>query len=82
MGKKVHTSKLDRDLTVKIPPDFALELGLGPDSSVDVSLLGNAIVVCPTRQPALILDDLLSNVTEENRHGETDTGPAIGREVL
>ena len=82
MDQEVHTSRLGHDLTVRIPSVFASELGLGPDSSVEVSLLGNAIVVCPTRKPRLTLDDLLARVTDDNLHGETDTGPAVGREIL
>lgn len=81
MGREVHASRLGRDLTVSIPPDFASELGLGPDSSVEVSLLGNAIVVRATRQPSLTLDDLLAGVTDDNLHDGSDTGPAVGRET-
>lgn len=78
---EVLTRKLDDDLTVRIPRDFASELGLGPDSLVDVSILGDSIIICRTRTPRMRLDDLLAAVTEENRHGENDTGPAVGREV-
>ena len=78
---EVHTRKLDGSLTVRIPRDFASELGLGPDSQVDLTILGTSIIICPTRQPRVQLDDLLAGVTEDNRHGETETGPAVGREV-
>jgi antitoxin component of MazEF toxin-antitoxin module len=27
------------------------------------------------------LDELVAGITEENRHGETDWGPEVGREV-
>ncbi len=82
MGNDVHTSRLGSDLTLKIPPAFAAELGLEPDSNVDVSLLGNSIVVCPTRRPPVLLDDLLACVTDDNLHSEVDTGPAVGKEAL
>ncbi len=78
---EVRTRKLDDDLTVRIPSDFATELGLGPDSPVDVSILGASIIICPTKTRRMRLDDLLAGVTEDNRHGEVDTGPAVGREV-
>lgn len=82
MDREIHTSKLGRDLTVKIPPAFAAELGMEPDSSVDVSLLGNSIIICPARRPRVSLDDLLSGVTDENIHGEVDAGPPVGNEVF
>ena len=78
---EVHTSRLDDGLTLQIPHDFASELGLGPDSSVDLSILGTSIIVCPTRQPRVQLNDLLAGVTEDNRHKEIDTGPVVGREL-
>ena len=77
----VHTGKLGHGLTLEIPEAFASELGLEPDSPVDISLYGSAIVVRPARQPRVALDDLLALVTEQNRHTEIDTGEAVGREV-
>lgn len=78
---EVHTSKLDNDLTLQIPLALASEIGLEPNSSVDISILGNSIIINPSRRPRRKLDDLLAGVTEDNLHGETDTGPAVGREV-
>ena len=34
-----------------------------------------------TPDPVYTLDELLAGVTEENRHGETDMGPRVGKEV-
>ena len=78
---EVHTSKLGDGLTLQIPHDFACEIGLRPDSSVDLSILGNSIVICPTQQPSVRLENLLAGVTEDNIHSEIDTGPAVGSEV-
>ncbi len=78
---EVHTSKLDNDLTLQIPLALASEIGLEPNSSVDISILGNSIIINPSRRPRRKLDDLLAGVTEDNLHGETDTGSAVGREV-
>ena len=82
MGDGVRTSRLGDDLTLKIPADFAYELGLEPNASVEMSLSGKAIIVCPRRQPPLSLDDLLAGITDNNLHGEIDAGPAVGREIL
>jgi antitoxin MazE len=81
ISMEVHTSKLDNDLTLQIPLALASEIGLEPNSSVDISILGNSIIINPSRRPRRKLDDLLAGVTEDNLHGETDTGPAVGREV-
>ena len=78
---EVHTGKLDHGLALTIPEAFASELGLEPNSPVDISLHGTAIIVCRARQPRVHLDDLLARVTEANRHGEVETGGAVGREV-
>ena len=78
---EIHTSRLDDGLTLQIPYDFACELGLGPDSSVDLSILGKSIVICPTQQLRVRLDELLAGVTEDNIHNEVRTGPVVGREI-
>ena len=78
---EVHTGRLDQGLTLTIPEAFAAELGLEANSLVDVSVRGSSIIVrLATRAPAR-LDDLLTRVTEANRHDEIDTGEAVGREV-
>ena len=81
MDKEIHTGKLGRDLTLKIPQTFAAQLGLGPDSNVDLSLLGNSIIICPAQKPPLLLEDLLAKVTDSNLHDEVDFGPPIGKEL-
>lgn len=37
--------------------------------------------VPPVADKAVILDQLLVEITEENLHGEVDTGTAVGREM-
>ena len=41
---------------------------------------GKLVIQALTGEP-LTLDELLRGVTEQNLHGEWDTGPAVGREV-
>ncbi len=71
--------KLDGSMNLRIPENFAAELGLEPDSEVSVTILGGSIMVRHARHPNL-LDTLLEKVNNDNLHGETSTGPAIGRE--
>ena len=81
MNTESHSCKIGADLTVKIPLALAGKLGLKPNTSVHVSILGDSLVICPTVRPRLRLEDLLAGVTEDNLHGETDMGPPVGREI-
>ena len=36
----------------------------------------------PEREAELTLEQLVGQITPANRHEETDTGPAVGREAL
>ena len=65
--------KLDSALGLTIPESMANQTGIKPNSEVLLRKVGKTIVISsPTSENAL--DKLLSQVTEENRHGETDTG--------
>ena len=81
MSTESHSCKIGADLTVKIPLTLADQLGLKPNTSVHVSIVGDSIVICPTVRPRLRLEDLLAGVTDDNLHGETDLGPPVGREI-
>ena len=68
-------------LAVHIPKSFALEARLKPDGLVDVTVADGKLVVAPITEPRITLDELLARVTDDNLHGEVDTGPARGREA-
>jgi antitoxin MazE len=72
--------KWGNSLALRIPKSFAVEAGLDQGSMVDVALVEGKLVITPAA-PALTLDQLLAGVTDENRHGEYATGPALGREA-
>ena len=76
----IQSAKVDSTLGLTIPENFAKEIGVNPNSEVLIRRIGNTIVISAPHKKST-LDELLSQVTEENRHGETDTGPAMGREV-
>ena len=75
------TRRVDGTLGFTIPADFAKEIGLNPNSEVLVRRMGASIVISVPRAPSA-LDELLSQVTPANMHGETDTGPSVGREAV
>lgn len=79
MRKKIN--KWGNSLGLRIPKLVAVEVGLKEDSLVNITIVNGSIVISPEREPPLELKAMLNQVTEENLHGEVNTGPAIGREA-
>ena len=77
---KTRVQKWGNSLALRIPKSFAAEAGLREDSPVEVTLREGEIVIQPLSRVPLILDELLRGVTDQNLHGEWDTGPAVGKE--
>jgi antitoxin MazE len=78
---KTRVQKWGNSLALRIPKSFAAEVGLREDTPVELSLAEGKLVVRPLSRGAPTLDELLRGVTEDNLHGEWDTGPATGKEV-
>ena len=78
---KARVQKWVNSLALRIPKAFAAEIGLAENLAVDISVAEGRLVVQPQAEEPLCLADLLRGVTTENRHGEWDTGPAVGREI-
>ena len=78
---KARLQKWGNDLVLRIPEPLAIQIGLEPDSQVELSLSGSKLVIEPVSKSDLNLDDLLARVTKDNIHGKVDTGPPTGREV-
>jgi antitoxin MazE len=73
--------KWGNSLGMRIPKSFAKEAAIEEGSSVDISLEGDSLVIRPVRAAQYRLSELLSRVTEENRHEEISTGDTVGREM-
>ena len=78
---ETRVQKWGNSLAVRIPKPIAAQLGLANHSSVKVSLRNAELVITPVKHPDLTLADLLAGVTEDNLHGEIDTGTAMGKEA-
>jgi len=78
---RTRVQKWGNSLALRIPKPFATEIGLQRNSPVEVSLVNGQLVIVPVVEPALTLEHLLAQVTDENLHSEIDTGPAVGKEV-
>lgn len=73
--------KWGNSLALRIPQSLATQIGIEPNSPVELSLRGAELVIAPVSTPGLKLDDLLAEVTADNLHGEVDTGQAVGGEA-
>jgi antitoxin MazE len=79
----MHTciQRVGDQLAVPIPPALAAAAGLREDSSIEVALVEGKLVISPaSNKPTLA--ELLEGITPENLHGEWETGPAVGGEML
>jgi antitoxin MazE len=78
---KTQLSKWGNSLAVRIPKPVARAAQFYDGDTLDLYVEGlGAVRICKsTRKP--ILKQLVARITEENRHGETDWGEAVGREV-
>jgi len=76
--------KWGNSLGLRIPAGLLAELGLTENATVDLRVQdGNLILIPgqPKRKWKYALEDLLSGVTEDNIHSETDWGNPVGDEV-
>jgi len=78
---ETRIKKWGNSLALRIPKPLAAEVGLEDDSPVELSLVDRKLVIIPVVKPKLSLEHLLTQVTEDNLHGEVDTGPAVGGEI-
>ncbi len=78
---KSRVQKWGNSLALRIPKPLAVEVGLKDNSPVELSLWNGRLIVAPVIEPKASLEQLLSQVTEKNKHHEVDTGPAVGSEA-
>lgn len=78
---RTRVQKWGNSLALRIPKAFADEVGLRRGGTVELSSSDGQLVVAAVTEPEYALDDMLTQITEDNVHGEIDTGPAVGHEV-
>jgi antitoxin MazE len=66
-------------LAVRIPKAVAEELRLKADDWVVIEASRGRIEL---RRAVPTLEDLVAGITPENRHGEIDWGPDVGKELI
>jgi antitoxin MazE len=77
---KTTVQKWGNSLAVRIPRPFAEEVNLRENSAVDLTVRGGKLVIV-LAAPEITLQMLVANITEENRHNETEIGNAVGDEI-
>ncbi len=73
--------KWGNSLALRIPKSFALNANLRQDELVDISIDKEKIIITPIGKKEYSLDELLEGVSEDNLHGEFDTGVPVGKEI-
>lgn len=82
-GYKKVTSRIQKwgnSLAVRIPKAFADEMKLAENASIRMMLKDGALIITPDDESKWNLEELLAGVTEENIHGEWETGEPAGEE--
>jgi len=69
--------KWGNSLGIRIPSLYVKEFNLRNGNSVEIIEEDGKIVILP---PKKTLEELLSRVTNENKHFAIETGPSIGNE--
>jgi antitoxin MazE len=70
---KTQIQKWGNSLALRIPRSFAQEMGLAHDVPVNLTLVGNRLIITPEYR-FFTLEELLDGITSENLHNEVDIG--------
>jgi antitoxin MazE len=78
---KAQLAKWGNSLAIRIPKTVAEQARLREDDAILVEVSEGQIRLCPAeRIPTL--EELVAQITPENRHKETDWGPDVGWETV
>ena len=71
--------KWGNSLGIRVPNFIARELALKDGSFVDISGNGREMIIKPVRKRRL--KEMLSEINEQNIHGEIETTGPVGKEI-
>lgn len=77
---RVQIQKWGNSLALRIPKPFAEDAEVREGTLLDLSVTDGKLVAVPIRRRKVTLKQLLAKVGRRNRHGEVESGPALGRE--
>jgi len=81
---KTEFLKWGNSLALRVPSAFAKEVGASEGRRADMTVENGALVVKltkPKKRRRYLLETLIDEITEENRHAETEWGPPVGNEI-
>jgi antitoxin MazE len=74
-------AKWGNSLALRIPAAYAKEIGACENGQAELTIEDGKLVVVPVNHPGEFdLDALVAQITDDNRHEEIGTGPAVGSE--
>ena len=79
---QTKVQKWGNSLALRIPKSFALNINIKQNELVDLSIGDGKLVITPITEKEYSLKELLAGVSEDNLHGEFDTGTPVGKELL
>lgn len=81
---QVKFLKWGNSLALRVPNAFAKELGAAADIRAEMSVEDGALIVKVMKSKqrrSYLLDELVAQITPENRHPELEWGPPVGNEI-
>jgi len=78
---QTQIKKWGNSLALRIPKLFALNANLKLNKLVNLSIDKDSIIITPISEKEYSLKKLLEGVSENNLHGEFDTGAPVGKEI-
>lgn len=77
---RAKIQKVGNELVLPVPEALAKRADLLEGVEVELTVSCGSLIVTPTGR-GLTLDEMIDQITEENRHDEIDWGPPVGREA-
>ncbi|MXY22977.1 MAG: AbrB/MazE/SpoVT family DNA-binding domain-containing protein [Acidobacteria bacterium] len=78
---ETRIGKWGNSLALRIPQSVAASMGITLNATVELTSRGEQLVISVLDRSPATLDDLLARVTEDNLHGEVETGSPVGGEA-
>jgi antitoxin MazE len=79
---QTKVQKWGNSLALRIPKSFALNMNIKQNELVDLSIGDGKLIITPIHEKEYSLKELLAGISEDNLHGEFDTGTPVGKELL
>jgi antitoxin MazE len=78
---KTKIKKWGNSLALRIPKYLASDANLDLNAWVEMSIDKDSIIIKPIHDKKYSLKKLLAEVSENNLHGEIDSGAPVGKEA-